>query len=59
MVVQRCAQRKRLLAVFGIGTALVRFVVDKCLHVDWDEQMPVVVMVAIYVCIGRQIGMKP
>jgi hypothetical protein len=38
--------------VFGVGVALVRFVVDKCLHADWDEQMPVVVMVAVYVYIG-------
>ncbi len=39
-------------AVFGVVAALVRFVVDECLHADWDERMPVVVMVAVYVCIG-------
>ena len=52
IVVQRCAKHKCLLAVFGIVAVLVWFVVDECLHAKWDERMPVVVMVAIYVCIG-------
>jgi hypothetical protein len=38
--------------VFGEGAALVRFVVDECIYANWDEQMSVVVVVAVYMCIG-------
>ncbi len=41
------AQDKSFGAVFGVGTALVRFVMDQCFHVNGGKRMPIVVMLFV------------
>jgi hypothetical protein len=47
------AQDKSFGAVFGVGAALVGFVVGQCFHVDVDKRMPNVVMLFIDMRVRR------
>ena len=46
-----CAQHKSFGAVFGIGVALVGFVVGQSFHANGDKRMPIVVMLLVDMCI--------
>ncbi len=50
------AEDKRFTAMLGVRAAGVGSVMDKGLHADWDEWVPVVVMMAIHMCVGRDAG---
>jgi hypothetical protein len=56
IVFHGCAKDKHLFAVFCIGATFVWFVVYQCLHLNWNKWMFVVVMMAIDLCIGGQVG---
>jgi hypothetical protein len=53
----KCAKDKRLFAEFCISAMFVRFVVYQCLHPNWNKCMFVVVMMAIDMYVGGQVGM--
>ena len=41
------AQDKSFGSVFGVGAALVGFVLDQCFHANGDKRMPIVVMLSV------------
>ena len=50
------AQDKSFGAVFGVGAALVGFVVDQCFHANGDKRMPIVILLFVDMRVRQKLG---